>query len=369
MSLDAYGREYPPADRYLNFAGIGPMSHRAIARMTEVAEAVSITHEKPTEAFLAQRDGAIRVGAAFLGTDAAHVTFASSTSHGLFTVAFGLRGGNVVIPANEFPANRYPWLRAADALGGEVRLVPVPDGRVTADLLAPHIDRETRAVAMSAIGYATGYRADLAAVRSVCGDALLVVDSVQASGAWHVGLDHADVVVAGSQKWMRAGLGAALVGFSDRALDRIDITLGGWTGVEDMFGPAPPPHPSLPGAARFSMGSLPLLAMGAMRGSMEVTLAAGTDVIERAMVERVGAFEEALLAAGARLLTPDYAPQERSTIFTFSMPGISTDALQAALAAEGFVVEERDGLTRVSPHATTPLDTADELRRALGSLR
>jgi len=369
MRLDAYRREFTENERYVNFAGIGPMSARAHARMNEHAGIVTVSSEAPVPLLLTALDECREIGGRFLATDAEHVTFLSSTSHGLFVTAFGLHGGNVVVPANEFPANRYPWVRAAAAGRYELRLVDVPDGRITPGALRPHVDADTRAVALSAVGYSTGYRADLEAIREACRDALLVVDSVQASGAWTVTMDHADVVVCGSQKWMRAGIGSAVVGFSDRALDRIQPTLGGWTGVEDMFGPAPAPHPPLPGAARYDAGSPPFLAMGALRGSMEVTMEAGMDAIEAAMVERVAVFEDALLAAGAELKSPNFDRSERSTIFTFRMPGHSTEAVGAALQSEGFVFAERDGLTRVSPHATTPLETADALRKVLESLR
>jgi selenocysteine lyase/cysteine desulfurase len=368
VQLDAYRAEFTAGPRYLNFAGIGPMSNRAMARIAEHAAVLMPTDEKPIPRLLELLEESRRIGGMLLRTDAEHVMYASSTSHGLFSVAFGLRPGNVVVPANEFPANKYPWIRAAEAGHGEVRLVDLPDGRLTPEALRPYVDGETRAVALSAISYSTGFRADLEAIRSVCGDALLVVDTVQASGAWDVTMDHVDVAVVGPQKWMRAGLGAALVGYSSRALEQIAPTLGGWTGVEDMFGPAPVPHPVLSDAARYGMGSAPFVAMGGMRGSIEVTLEAGLPAIEAAMAERVTVFEEALLAAGAQLGGRGFGAGEKSTIFTFSMPGHSTSAVMAMLDAEGFVVEERDGLTRVSPHATTPLETADDLRKALETL-
>ena len=44
--------------------------------------------------------------------------------------------GNIVVPSHEFPANRYPWLRAEAAGGPEVRSVEVADGRVVPEALA-----------------------------------------------------------------------------------------------------------------------------------------------------------------------------------------------------------------------------------------
>ncbi len=286
MDLGEYQSEFTENDRYLNFAGIGPMSKRALARLNEYGEMMTVSDESPVLGLMDGLAEAQRLGAELLGTDASHVTFPSSTSHGLFVVAFGLSGGNVVVPANEFPANLYPWVRASELGLIELRLIDVPDGRITADLLAPHIDADTSAVAISAIGYSSGYRADLDSIREVCRDSLFVIDSVQASGAWPVEMGHGDVVVTGSQKWMRAGVGTALAGFSDRALERLGTTLTGWIAVEDMFGPAPAPHPALSDAAKFAMGSPSFLSVGALLGSLEVTLEAGIETIEAAMVER-----------------------------------------------------------------------------------
>jgi len=368
MDLSDYRAEFTENDRYLDFAGIGPMSKRALTRLSEYGEMMTVSDRSPVIGLMDGLAEAQRLGAELFGTDASHIMFPSSTSHGLFSVAFGLSGGNVVVPANEFPANLYPWVRAAELGLIELRLVDAPDGRITADLLAPYVDSETSAVAISAVGYSTGYRADLDSIREVCGDALFVIDSVQASGAWPVEMSHGDVVVAGSQKWMRAGVGAALAGYSDRALERLGTTLTGWIAVEDMFGPDPAPHPALPDAAKFAMGSPPFLSVGAIRGALEVTLETGMETIEAAMIERSAAFSEALAAAGAEVKTPDLGPEERSTIFTFSMPGKSTEQVVDALTDEGFVFAERDGLVRVSPHATTPLETADALRKTLESL-
>lgn len=368
MDLAAYRAEFSEHGRYLNFAGLGPMSSRALARLHEHGEIMMVSDRSPVEPFLEAWDEALRVGGELLGTDADHVTFPPSTSHGLFVAAFGLAGGNVVVPANEFPANRYPWIRAAELGRIELRLVEVPDGRVTADLLRPHIDHHTAAVAVSAVGYSTGFRADLAALAEVAGEALLVVDAVQTLGAWRVDMSDADVVVSGSQKWMRAGIGSAIAGFSDRALERLEPTLTGWLGVEDMFGPAPAPHDPLPHAGRYSAGSPPFLGVGALRGSIELTLEAGIGPIEAAVRERAQVFGEALTAAGAEILAGDLRAEERASIYTFRMPGRSTEEVAAALTGEGFVFAERDGLVRVSPHATTPLDSAADLRKTLESL-
>lgn len=354
--------------RFLNFASVGPLTTRARARLQEHVDVLTLGDQPPVEAILELWMDAKRLGGELLGTDADHVTFVASTSHGLFTTAFGLEpGGNVVVPGNEFPANIYPWLRAAELGRIELRLAPITDGRVTPDALRPFVDADTRAIAISAVGYSTGYRADLAAFSELAGDALLIVDAVQALGAVRVDLEGSDMVVAGSQKWMRSGIGSALAAVSDRYLERFIPTLTGWIGVDDMFGAAPAPHAPLASAERLAMGSSPLMAAGTWRGSLELTLEVGIDTIESALMDRSTAFEKSVSMPGVELVQPGRRPGERSAIVSFRTPGIDHWALVDHLKAEGFVVTCRDGtdVIRMSPHASTPIDTADEIGSAI----
>jgi hypothetical protein len=50
---------------------------------------------------------------------------------------------------------------------------------------------------------------------------------------------------------------------------------------------------------------------------------------------------------------------------TFRIPGLPAAEAVEALAAAGFVVSERNGWIRVSPHATTPMCVIDALGVAL----
>ena len=224
-------------------------------------------------------------------------------SAGIFQVAFGLLGaeGNVVLPAHEFPANVYPWMRAADVGGPEVRLVPCPDGRVTAERLAPAVDAATRAVAVSLVDFVTGFRVDLEELRAAFPGPLLVVDGIQGLGAVAASLAPADVLVAGGQKWMRAGWGSGVMAVGDRALERLAPTLTGWTGVERFLDfTAPPPHPILDAADRFQEGSPPFLGTLQLGAAAEVIEALAVGLADFAQKE---AFETgaALTIVGAHL--------------------------------------------------------------------
>ncbi len=365
----AYLEEFEEPPGYLEFASTGPVSRRVRGAMASVLDVVACPPGSASQAIAARLEAALAAVARLVGAAADRVTTIPSTSAGIFQVAFGLlkAGGNVVVPAHEFPANVYPWLRAQAAGGPEVRLVACPDWRVTADRLAPAVDGETRAVAVSLVDFVTGFRADLGELRRAFPGPLLVVDGIQGVGAVAAGLEPADVLVAGGQKWLRAGWGSGLMAVGDRALERLAPTLTGWCGVERFLDfELPPPHDILGNAGRFQEGSPPYLGALQMGAAVEVIELAGMAAIEAAVLARAGAVEEAVRRAGAEVLAPWHGPGERAGIVCFRLPGEDPAATATRLADAGMVVSRRSGWVRVSPHATTPPESVGRLVEALG---
>lgn len=365
---DAYLEEFSEPGGYLEFASTGPVSRRVRAAVDAALAAVAAPSGAVWEGVSAPYGSARAAMARLVGVGSDQITPIPSTSAGLFQVAFGLlgRGGNVVVPAHEFPANLYPWLRAAGAGGPEVRLVDCPDGRVTPKRLAGAIDAGTRAVSVSLVDFMTGFRVDVAGLRAACGSALLVLDAIQGLGAVETSLEPADVLVAGGQKWMRAGWGSGVMAVGERARERLAPTLTGWWGVEGFLDfAAPPPHPARSSADRFQEGSPPYFGALQMGAAIEVIEMAGMAAIESAVRERAGEMEEAARAAGGEVFAPWRSAAERAGIVCFRLPGEEAAATTNRLAAAGLIVSRRGRWVRVAPHASTPAETAARLREAL----
>jgi selenocysteine lyase/cysteine desulfurase len=361
-----YLAEFGEPPGYLDFARVGPPSRRVVAALAAAAGRVHAAQPGTLDQMDAGTAAARQRAARLLGTCLDQVTLIPSTSAGLFAAALGLPAGNVVVPAGEFPANRYPWVRAVAVRGGEVRWLAAPDGRVTADRVAELVDRQTTAVVVSQVDHQTGFRPNLDTLREAAGDALLVVDAIQGLGAVRTTLEPADVLVSGGQKWLRAGFGSALLACSARALDRLQPVLSGWTGVEDTFELAhPTPQPALAGAERFSLTVFNPFAASALAAALELVEETGIAAIEAAIAHRVRALELAVRWAGAEVLAPWRTPAERAGILSFRVPGWDPAELVARLAAAGLVVSERGGWVRLAPHATTPVEVADWLADAV----
>ena len=342
---------------FLDFAAIGAMSVPARRRLAWIAEVMAGAEEKLVPFVMGELQAASSLGARLLSTDPERVSIVPNTSTGLFTVAFGLPHGSVVVPETEFPANLYPWLRAAEAGRIELRMVEVPAGRLTADVVAAAVDASTVAVVASYVDYHTGFRCELASLREAAGEALLVIDAVQGLGALQFSMEHVDVAVAAGHKWLRAGGGVGLFAVSDRALGKLSPTLVGWPGVEDPFDvSAPLPHTPLAGAGRFTMGSPPFTAVAALRGSLEALAEVSIEDVETAVITVSKSVEEEVLAGGGEMLCPPLTDSERSGIVTFRPAGEPSADAYARLTEAGFFLTERDGFLRVAPHASTHPD-------------
>ena len=365
----AYLEQFSEPPGYLEFASTGPLSRRVREAVSGAMEAVAAPRGSAWEAVADSYTGALAAMARLLAVRPDQVTPVPSTSAGLFQAAFGLigAGGNVVVPAHEFPANLYPWLRAAEAGGPEVRLLDCPDGRVTPERIAAAVDEHTAAVSVSLVDFVTGFRVDVAGLRAACGPGLLVIDAIQGLGAVEAGLEPADVLVAGGQKWMRAGWGSGVLAVGERARERLAPTLTGWWGVQGFLDfDQPPPHAPRDTADRFQEGSPPYFGALQMGAAVEVIELAGIGAIEAAIRERVAACEQAVRTAGAEVLTPWRRPEERAGILCFRLPGEEAATTVARLAEAGLVTSRRSGWVRVAPHASTPAETAARLGEALG---
>lgn len=370
MSLPAeYFAQFSEPVGYLEFASIGPPSRRVQDEVADayaaVAEPTGTVAQPMIERWMAAREAMGRL----LGVPAERCTGTHNTSVGLFQTAFGLlgMGGNVVVPAHDFPANLYPWLRAESMGGPKVRLVEVSDHRVTTAALADAVDDETVAIAVSLVDFRTGFRLDVESLKELSESALLVVDAIQGLGAVRFEMGSADVVVAGGQKWMRSGWGSGVHAVSERAYDMLEPTLIGWYGVEGFLDTAvPAPHPARPDADRFHEGSPAIFGGYAFGAAINVIEMAGIESIERAVLDRVQELESALRAGGAEIVAPWRHESERAGILSFRMPGHDQSAVATHLHERGLIVSERAGWLRVAPHASTSRDAVPMLMDALG---
>lgn len=225
---------------YFNHAAISPPPIPTIQAVEAQLKDVHENGSANYRSWLAVKEQARELLAGLLGGRSEQVAFMRNTSDGLSTVANGLtwhRGDNIVTFSHEFPSNIYPWLRIRDAFGVEVRMCEERQNRIEMSELERLIDDNTRVVAISQVQYASGFRTDLKRLGSIARrhDALFVVDVIQALGVipTDVEAELIDVAAGAGHKWLLTPEGVGYLYLSDRAHERIQPTLVGWTSVPD----------------------------------------------------------------------------------------------------------------------------------------
>ena len=303
------------------------------------------------------------------------VAFLGNTSDALSVVAAGLdwrEGDNIVGAEGEYPSNVYPWL-ALGRQGVEYRTAKERGGRIDPQELVDRMDDRTRVLALSWVQFATGDRADLAALGAECRrrDVLFVVDAIQGLGVLRLDVEAAgvDVVASGTHKWLLGPEGLGLLYISDRVVERIRPLRAGWRSVEDMFEWGKIDLTWNDGAKRHEPGTLPALAILALGASLELLHEVGPERIEERALALARRAAEGLAERGFELLRGgreiDAPAQERSSIVTAVHPKVEAREIEAALKERGIVAAARVGRFRVSPHF---YNTEAEIDRLLGAL-
>ena len=373
--LSGYAEHFIEPDGYLDYGRFGPPSADVVETTTGLMTQSSHCTARTVDELMRQELRARQAAARLIGLDAASADLSSvallpNASTGLFHAALGLPRGDVLVPRYEFPANLYPWHRAA-ALGRvqPVSLATDRHGRITPDLVRSALTRDTVAVSLSAVDSRTGFRADLAGLREVIGpDRLLIVDAIQALGATELPWTAADLLVTGGQKWLRAGWGTGFLYASPLALERLEPALTGWTGVAEPGRYDGQVHEPAEGARRFSITNLSPVAAGGLARALELVERAGMSRIAAHILQRTDELIDTVRSAGGRVLSPT-AEHERAGIVSFTLPKTDPAQVGQALETHGVTATVRPDQIRLCAHASTTLATVDLVHAALRSLQ
>jgi len=305
-----------------------------------------------------------------LGVPRPELALTPGTTRGLSDVALALPLSDkdeIVLLAEEFPANLTPWQRAAAAAGAKVTLLPAVDP-LRADATATYLDGVSarlragaRYVAVSEVQFRTGLRMPIAALGKLCADydAHLIVDAIQATGV--VPLDPVGAGVSalagGGHKWLLGTEGAGYLYVAPRLQAELTVKTAGWLAHQDgdWFLFKGPGHlranrPFKQDASVFEGSTLPLLALVALEAGMSPSLELGPAAIFSHVQRYFDQVEPGLQALGFTSLRAVDAAG-RSCILSFDVPpGVDITRLVPALRERGVLVSLPDGLLRMAPH-------------------
>ncbi|MCP2637830.1 aminotransferase class V-fold PLP-dependent enzyme [Microbacterium sp. HD4P20] len=356
MDLDAYAASFDGEPGYLDWAGFGPLSPTVRAEAQADTELLGSGRRTSLDLVRDHAREARELAAVLIGTtDATQVVLQPSTTYGLMHAIYGLAGG-LMLGRGEFPSLTVAATRASEALGSiQLQWLEPQDGRITPEVVRDALTDDSRALAVSLVDFRTGYRADLAALRDVIGDRLLIVDATQGFGVVDVDYTIADVVCAHGYKWLRAGRGTAFAWFGDRALERIAPVLSGFRGVDgDLpIDTVPPPSSS---AQAFSVAGPDALAAARLATALREVSAVGIASIETELAARTADVMFFADRYDVPVITAR-EPERRAGIVTLEPAPQDAAPLAASLANHGLTVTARSGQVRVAPHVGTGADT------------
>jgi selenocysteine lyase/cysteine desulfurase len=360
---------------YFDHAAVAPLTAPAAATLQNwVAQALAEGDTVWPD--WSRRVEATRASAAqLIGATADEIALVPNTTAGIGLVAEGLDwrpGDNVVTLADEFPSNAYPWLNLASR-GVETRRIPTENGRLDLDKLAAACDARTRIVSVSWIGYATGYRHDVAKIAEIAHahGALMMLDAIQGVGAFPFDVRQTpiDFLAADGHKWMLGPEGAGIAYIRREHLDRLRPIGVGWHSVVHSSDYTRIDLALKPTAARYEGGSQNMAGMLALGASLDLLLEFDLELVAAAILDITDQACERLRKIGATIVSdrwPEHrGGQQRSGIVAFELPGHEPLAAKKHCLSQQVVLSCRAGRLRISPHAYNNEEDLERLTEAL----
>ncbi len=353
-------RKLFPATReyiYLNSAAVSPIPTIAVEAVLSQLKDVSENGSTNYTNWIATKDRARALIAEMLNVRADQIAFMRNTSDGFASVANGLRwekGDNIVSFEREFPANFYPWRMVRDRFGVELRLCPEREGRVDTDEFIALIDGNTRLVSISAVQFASGFRADLEriseAARAV--DALFAVDIIQGFGAmaFDFPAQGVDIASGASHKWLFSPEGCGMLYLSDKARERVQPTLVGWISVETPWDFEDTEQSFRPTALAWESGTGGSSLFYGLEQSLKLIQETGLKNIENYLGELTDYLCELISGKNYEIISSRTNGEKSQIVCVKHQNGLTSNEIAKILEEKKIIVSPRGNRLRIAPH-------------------
>jgi selenocysteine lyase/cysteine desulfurase len=301
------------------------------------------------------------------------IALVGNTSDALNIVATGIDwkpGDRILLNDQEFPANIYPYLHLKSQ-GVEVDIMQCPDGKVSPERIYSALRPRTRVLALSAVQYLSGYRADLALLGDLCRSRgiMFLVDGIQAIGAIKLDVQamKIDAMAAGAPKWQMGPQGIGFLYLTEELQARINQKYLGWLSVVNPFDFLNWNQPLDPTARRYEGGTVNIPGMWGLHAALSTLLEVGPELIESHILGLTQVLMDQLRdAEGSSLFSPSLLA-ERAGIVTIEPPkGVDPTTAFEELTRREIFFSLRNNKFRYSPHF---YNTRDEILSAASSTK
>ena len=345
---------------YLDHAAVGPLSGPAMEAVQRFANQAAFQGDTVWPQWAAQIEVLRTDVADLLNADSAEICMIPNTTTGINLVAEGWpwnRGDNIVIPEDEFPGNLFPWMNQSNR-GVELRVVPRRGEEVHVDDLIAQVDAHTRMIAVSWVGYASGFRIDVQSLVQKAHDlgVLVFLDAIQGLGMYDLDLQSTpvDFLAADGHKWMLGPEGSGVAMIRKEHLPKLRCGNVGWGSVKQSFNYAEPSFDLRDTASRYESGSANMVGIAALSASVKIFQRIrqlhGPHAIGNRVIELSTRLHQKLGEIGITSRLPSQQ-DHRSGIVTFQVPGCEPAEVRRQCLAENVVVSCRGGGIRASIHA------------------
>ena len=342
---------------YANHASIAPWPRVASKAVADFAlENCKLGPEQYSHWLLREKQLRQRLADLINAVSADDIALLKNTTEGICTVANGIdwrSGDNLVLPLDEFPSNRLPWL-ALQRLGVEVREVDIRSTNEPEKVLIANMDERTRLLSVSGVQWTDGLRLQLKTLGTACSqnDVLFFVDAIQQLGAMQIDVQECgiDFLAADGHKWMLAPEGIAVFYCRESVREQLRTSQQGWHMVEDPYQFNRSSWQPSKTAMRFEAGSPNTLGQTGLHASLGLLQDIGMQQVEASITANSLTLSNGLVSIPGLELSRPYDPQRVSGIVSFRPVNGDSAILQQALKSRGLSCTVRANALRLSPH-------------------
>jgi selenocysteine lyase/cysteine desulfurase len=205
--------DIPDDVAYFNCGYMSPLLRSAVEAGTAGLARKTRPWQLTAGQFFTGADEFRAVASQFLDCTPDCIAIVPSASYGISTAARIVplkKGQSVLVLAEQFPSNYYPWQRLAEENGGTLKVVPWPEDHDWTAAVLKALTSEVAIAALPNVQWTSGGRLDLVSIGQACRNvrAALVLDLTQSLGALPCSVGdpqsgvQPDFAVAASYKWM-----------------------------------------------------------------------------------------------------------------------------------------------------------------------
>ena len=368
--------DIPEEIAFFNIAYYSPQLNETMNRLLVGAVAKSHPWERVTADFFDDAETIRTLASTIFGGDSDGYAVVPSASYGLSTAARALEphlkaGDRILIAAEEFPSNVFPWQRTAKEVGASVVTVPYPDDGDWTRAIASRIDKSVKVVATANCHWTNGAYIDLPTIGKACRDAgsILVVDVTQSLGVMPLPMDEVqpDFLVAAGYKWLLCPYGFSLLYVAEQWRDArpLEESWFARSNARDFTSLAEYSYTYMPGARRFEVGEKCTAIIPGAIAALEQIGAWGIGNIAETLASINGRIGTHLEQLGFQL--PDEA-QRCPHMLGALLPEGQTGDLVGALRKENIYISQRGNALRFAPHLYINSHDEERLMEALERL-